>query len=486
MRSATMEKMDLQKFVDGERVELPQMLDARDQRVRMQREQIEKYGTPLVCFTLNIAGPVKVFPLAVRTYEEGLRLLRCQCKADGLPVVGVAEKRGPTGYACFLSVNAPAGKVKRVLCKLEQASLLGRLFDIDVLDVDGRKVSRSDIGWPARTCLLCEKPAYLCSRSREHSVEEILKRSCEIMWDYFAENYAASVASIAARALLHEALATPKPGLVDRNNSGAHHDMDLSTFETSSLTLLPYFQAFVSYGIGHCRAASETMLPEIRSIGIRAETAMFRATGGANTHKGLIFSLGILCTALGCLYGMQAAYSRSALREKCRELSAPLAHDFQDLTEETSTTNGERLYLQFGIRGVRGEAISGFPTLFTVALPRFSDLCAKGFSMNDSAVLTLLQIVANLEDTNIINRSSYGTMRKIQKDFRSLILDRIEDKDYRKVLEELDAEFTRKNISPGGSADVLAMTYFISFLEKEMEGNPDLRVLPRENPESGV
>lgn len=469
--------MDLQKFVCGESIELSRMLNARERRTELQQQLLARNGVPLISFTLNIAGPVKVFPMAVNTFEEGLHLILCQCKAYRLPILEKAETRESTGYECFLSVNAPARQIKEALCLLEESSSLGRLFDIDVLDVDGRKISRTDLGLPERTCLICGNPAAVCSRSRAHSVDALLTRTCQIIWDYFAEKYASETASIAARALLYEVLATPKPGLVDKRNSGAHRDMDIFTFESSALALIPYFKAFVHDGIDHTGDSPEAVLPGIRPVGIQAEIAMLHATGGVNTHKGIIFSLGILCAALGRLYGRQEPYSREALREECRQIAAPLAKDFDGLTEDTAVSHGERLYAEYGVRGVRGEAIDGFPALFSVALPRFQELREKGLDLNDAGVVTLLSIMAESMDTNIICRSSYKEAGEIQSRLRALILTQPERQDYHRILEALDEEFIQRNISPGGSADILALTYFLCFLEQERQMNPYLRDL---------
>lgn len=469
-------RMDKRNLVCGEQIELSRMLEAREARAQMQQRILRRTHRPLISFTLNIAGPVKVFPLAASAFEEGVRLIACQCKAYGIPVVEKKEIRESAGWVCFFSVEGEAPAVKAALCRLEEETSLGRLFDMDVLDAQGNKISRTALGLPERTCLLCRRSAAVCARSRAHSVDELLERTCEILWDYFSEKYAAGIASIAVRALLYEVLATPKPGLVDKRNSGAHRDMDIFTFETSALALQPYFKAFVSHGIVGCSASAETLLTELRPIGIRAELAMLHATGGINTHKGIIFSMGLLCAALGRLYGRQEPCGREALQKECRIIAAPLAQDFQRITAHTAVTHGEKLFAARGIRGARGEAVDGFPTLFSVALPRFYELRQKGLDLNDAGALTLLSILAVSDDTNVSSRASCAYLEGLQHRLRQLIRDRPEQGDYRSLLESLDREFIAENVSPGGSADILAMLYFIHFLETEQPKNPDLRL----------
>ena len=459
--------MDLEHFLTGARVEPPQMLAARERRAALQQAALEKYPMSLISFTLNIAGPVKVFPLAVRTYEEGLGQIRCQCRVMGVPVVHTRELRETTGYEALLSVDAPARALKEALARLEQNSSLGRLFDIDVLDANGRKLSRTELGLPERACLVCGKPAFQCSSTRAHSLDEILPHTCSIMWDYFAERYGVQLASAASRALLYEVLATPKPGLVDKANSGSHRDMDIVTFETSALALIPYFKAFVTYGVDHCDRDPGTFLADLRPIGIQAEFDMLRATGGVNTHKGIIFSLGLILAALGAFYGQERTPTRQELRELCQAIAAPLAADFDRLDGGGACSHGERTYAAHGIRGARGEALDGFPTLFNAALPTMDALLDQGVSLNDAGVVTLLHIIAAAQDTNLIARSSYERMEAVRAEVQAL-LDR--DLPLPQLLAEtaeLDRRFIAENLSPGGSADLLALTYFIRFLEQE-------------------
>lgn len=463
--------MNINEMLTGTVVELPEMMDARERRAANQRRLQQQYGQTLISFTLNIPGPIKVFPLVIQTYEEGLELIHCQCKACGIPLGHVEQVREHTGYEAFLLADAPPLQVKRALAQLEQSTSLGRLFDIDVLDQNGEKVSRTDLGQPERTCLLCGKPAFVCSRSRAHSLEELLERACSIMWDYFARRHADKLAAMACRALLYEVLATPKPGLVDKCNDGSHSDMDISTFETSALALLPYFTAFVTYGVDHCHQPIESILPDLRPMGIQGEIAMLRATGGINTHKGAIFSMGILLAALGIQYGQGKPYVRDEIQTLCRNIAAPLAQELEGITPENARTNGERLYALHGVSGARGEAAAGLPTLFQTALPRMDGLLAEGWSLNDAGVATLLDIMAVSQDTNIVARSSYERMEELRRQTAELIAQNLPAGSLLEQVAQLDQQYIQEHVSPGGSADLLALTYFLRFLEQDIHYN---------------
>lgn len=459
--------MDVKQLLTGPLVSLPEVLAARERRVEIQQRLQRQYPMPLISFTLNIAGPVKAFALAVKTYEEGVELIRCECKARGIVLAHSEAVCADTGCESFFCAQAPAEKIKLAMAGLEQSSSLGRLFDIDVLDTDGRKLSRTEVGLPERSCLLCGQPAFVCSRSRAHSIEQLLERTATIMWDYFAERYAARTASAACRALLYEVLATPKPGLVDKQNTGSHTDMDIVTFESSALALLPYLKAFVTCGIDHCTDDPGKMLARLRPAGLQAEVEMLRATGGVNTHKGIIFSLGILGAALGVCYGNGRPADRCALQKTAKGIAAPLLHDFDGVTAENAVSNGEKLYAAYGVRGVRGEAADGYPTLFETALPRMDGLAAAGYSANDCGVLTLLSILAAAQDTNLIIRSSYDEACRQRERLAALVAADIEHRDYLALAQQLDREFIDRQMSPGGSADLLALTYFLRFLEQD-------------------
>jgi len=456
--------MNIENIVTGEYIDLPRMLDAREQRQRTQLRLLTAYRCPLISFTLNIVGPVKVFPLAVRTFEEGLRLIHTQCFAWRLPIKKEQLIKEATGYEAFLAVDGDSLKIKEILCHLEERTTLGRLFDLDVICLNGAKVSRQAFSMPARKCLICSQDAFICSRSRAHSVEELLVRECEIMEEYFSLQYARHISSRAMAALLYEAAATPKPGLVDRDNSGAHKDMDFYTFQSSAVSLNQFFEEFTLLGIRNHERPCREVFSLIRPVGIQAEEVMLEATKGVNTHKGMIFSLGIFCCVLGYLYGNGIPFSEEAFVNTCKQMTAGLLDDFKGVTAENARTHGERLYILYGITGIRGEAANGYPAVFSVALPAFREYKRQGFSVNDAGVLTLLHIIAGSEDTNIIARSDYETMKNIQKQVRGLLDGGVAKQDYISVIRELDRQFIEKNISPGGSADVLALTYFIEEL----------------------
>ena len=265
-------------------ITLEQVLLARDRRVLRQRELAARYGGTLLSFTMNIAGPVKDAPLVRLAFQAGLAALD---RDLGQPLHRELIQ-APTGPEALLVYDRPAPWVKERCLLLEEREAVGRLYDLDVLSPEGEKLSRPQ----SRRCLICGGPVTVCSRSRAHGLAAIRARTRDILADFAAGHLSA----LARQALEDEVDLTPKPGLVDRRNTGAHDDMDRPLFHRSAQVLEPYFCRFVSLGMA---GASPR---ELQSLGRQAEEAMLGATGGVNTHKGALYSFALLLSALGrCL-----------------------------------------------------------------------------------------------------------------------------------------------------------------------------------------
>lgn len=162
-------------------VSLLEMLNAREIRCQLQQHFLHKYKKPLICLTLNIPGPVKLLPGVPDAYTVGCRYIEESLKGHFIPILSSKIIKEKTGYEAFYSVDAAPEFIKEQMIILEDQDELGRLYDIDVLRTDGTKVSREELGFPARRCLLCGKPAHACSRSRAHSVTELTARINDIL-----------------------------------------------------------------------------------------------------------------------------------------------------------------------------------------------------------------------------------------------------------------------------------------------------------------
>lgn len=153
------------------KTDLRSMLDAREMRYRRQRELLARFGCTLISYTLNTPGEVKQNERLMQVHDIGMGLLRGSFSSDEILFMDVMHPdTGSEGYLC---IDREAWEVKRITCMLENRSILGRIFDIDVFDMGGKSVSRTDIGYPPRRCLLCDGDAKTCIKERKHSQEDI-------------------------------------------------------------------------------------------------------------------------------------------------------------------------------------------------------------------------------------------------------------------------------------------------------------------------
>ena len=435
-----------------ETVTLFDILAARDHRAQQQQQLLAQFGRPLICFTMNIAGPVKTSPLILQAFRLGLQRLEQQLLRGKFPVLHREIAEAATGPEAIFVVNGPAAALKELTVDREEADPMGRLLDLDVLDRDGRKLDRPQ----ERGCLICGAPGRNCARSRAHSVEQLQAKTTEILTDALRLYQRQRLAELACRALLFEAATTPKPGLVDRNNNGSHRDMDLFSFLASSAALQPYLEQCVTIGQATAHLSPEETFRQLRRPGRLAEGTMLRATSGVNTHKGAIFLLGILCGALGRT-GLDHA---DRIWETCAAMTRGLSR--QELTSETKTTAGERYFAEFGIRGIRGEAEAGLPTVRNHGLPAFRQALSQGCTLEEAGCRALLAMMAVAEDTALLHRGGMEGWAYVKEQATALAADYSAEKAL-----VLDREMISRNLSPGGSADLLAVCYFLHFLEQE-------------------
>ena len=276
------------------------------------------------------------------------------------------------------------------------------------------------------------------------------------------------IGTLALEAMLIEVSVTPKPGLVDRNNSGAHRDMGFFTFIKSAAALRDSFEDFARAGENFNEIEIKNLLPVIRKIGIEAEKKMFEATGGINTHKGEIFSLGLLSAAAGYLTKNKISLTPENITNLASKICAGICEkDFADVHKKDKKflTKGERVYIEHGITGIRGEAEAGYPVVINAGLPALRKYLSQGLNLNDALASTLIHIMAEAKDTNIISRKDLDTAEKVRKRAADLILN---NKLTLGEIYKFDRDLINSYISPGGAGDLLAVTYFLFQLETFM------------------
>ena len=450
----------------GPQVEVPDMLLARDGRAAAQKKLLERYHRPLLFFTQNIPGPVKTSALIHLGFLEGIRRLERDLQEAGIPILFQKTIDWKTGYEKYYVLDGDALAIKEIACAIENQDRLGRLYDMDVLAEDGHKISRTDIGLPGRLCLVCSQPAQACARSRKHSVPVLVRNVHRVLESFLLD----WVENALRQGLQGEVDATPKPGLVDKDNPGAHQDMDWHTFARSTEAIVPHLRQMAEKG-WDWEGSGEDLFSTLRPMGAAAEKAMFRATGNVNTHKGIIFSLGLVTSfTLWHLARTGKVESEMVLQEIGEAVTPLLEKDFVKIDRYHPHTHGEVLYVEQGCRGIRGEAMDGFPAVAQIALPALRQFRKEGRPDNEAYIQTLLLLLSQVEDTNILSRSNQATLAEAQAAAQEVLAKGgAFTKEGMEAVWELNERFVEKNISPGGCADLLILAIFLEKMEGLME-----------------
>ncbi|SPW31102.1 triphosphoribosyl-dephospho-CoA synthase [Edwardsiella tarda] len=194
-------------------------------------------------------------------------------------------------------------------------------------------------------------------------------------------------------------------GLVDRHNNGAHYDMAHSDFLRSADAIAPWLSRFVEYGAASAALEASDALAGLRALGQACEADMFRATAGVNTHKGSIFSLGLLCAAIGRSHQRGHDLTPERLCDYAAQFCRGLvARELAALSVDQASTAGQRLFVTLGITGARGEAEAGYPLVRQLALPHYRHLLTCGRDPELALLDTLLLLMAHNQDTNVAAR----------------------------------------------------------------------------------
>lgn len=268
------------------------------------------------------------------------------------------------------------------------------------------------------------------------------------------------IADQAVLALLHELAAWPKPGLVSRVDSGSHMDMDAAMLQASAEALRPFFAELASAG------RDDASMDRLRTIGLRAEAAMLAVTGGINTHRGAIFGLGLLCAAAGRVAEIStdgAAAAPVRLGEVVQRCwAAEIGRGPIPLF-----SHGSVALRRYGAGGARAEAAGGFRSVYEVGWPALREGRALQPDAADApSVQACFALIAAVCDTNLLHRGGADGMRFAAEAAASFLAQGgVGAPDWRARAAAVHAAFVARRLSPGGCADLLAMTLFVDALE---------------------
>lgn len=411
------------------------VLEAREKRGNHIKELMSEHiGKTIVIMKANVPGVNKnpenmVF--ICRYYSELMNLTFNDKLIEAKQVKSIDGD-----YMCYV-INESGNVVKEKTILLEEQKQLGRLIDIDVFSEFA--ITREDLKCEMRKCLICHYYAHVCSRSKKHSDEEVLNKINEIINEFLTELILnKTISSIYSELDLY-----PKFGLVSTRDSGCHKDMDSNTFVKSIFAIKPYLKEFILYGI-----KNEDSPLKLQEIGLKAESAMFEATNNVNTHKGLIFALGVFLPSLTKAILKQEDINY--IGEEILHITEVIVGDyFENIELKKIKSHGDKIFLSSNLKGIRGEALKGLNIIFDI--PSY-----KNTPKIDRFHNFLFHLMSILDDTTIIHKTNIETLKEVKKTFKGIVNNGGYSKN-KDLIDNITEDYTKRNISPGGSADLLVL-----------------------------
>lgn len=275
-----------------------------------------------------------------------------------------------------------------------------------------------------------------------------------------------ATAVFAIRSLHAELVLYPKPGLVSLRDNGSHRDMDAALFMRSLFSLRHYFLRIA------CAGAQDASFSTLRQLGIEAEIDMLVATRGVNTHRGAIFSLGLLCAAAGYCHAHDLSVSAKSIRDVLIwQWGDALA--MHSVAKE-NTSHGLRVAMQHAVGGAREEGAKAFPSIFEIALPQLHRSLASGRSTYEARIDAFFSLMAHMNDTNVYHRGG-AEGAALVKDAAQQFMTAggTAHPDWRVHALRSHRQFVNKRLSPGGAADMFAATLFVHHVTQSWSHDHD-------------
>lgn len=447
--------------------EVREFLIDRDKRVKHQEELLKEYkkGT-LATVRINYPGVEKSNFINDSIVEVICKEISSYYKKHIVFQEDYKNKEGFIGH--FIFKGDPV-EIKKFLISIEEKHILGRTVDIDVYYLQRNKfsgieevcgISRTDLQLKNRKCFICKEDARICSRAQSHSLEEIKNYFTGKYEEYLQrtrekEQVAYCVSQMAVKAMISEVSTMPSFGLVSPSTMGAHKDMDYYTFVDSAFILAPYIKEMAL--LGYSPHSPKEIFETIRFIGMDCEKAMLKGTNGVNTHKGMIFLMGIVTAA--AMKTLYENYSFNEIENVIKEMCKDILSDFNNIAQKQYLTNGERLFRDYGFKGIRGEVQAGLPIVFKEILPKFLTEELKG---NNLYAHTLLELMTVVEDSTIVHRHGLKKLKEVQEESKEILrVGGYKAKSGKEAALIFEQRCIEDNISPGGSADLLAILIFL-------------------------
>lgn len=416
-------------------------------------------GFPIVSLSLNVPGFPKSNSTVTAFFALCLSDLKYFLKAHLVDIQYKEAIERCDAAGDFYIVPCSKGsntlpELKQICEEFETIHPLGRFIDVDLNDEGGNIISSGK----SKLCFFCHtKPAIECRRENAHDLELLKLYMFSEMACYCSQRRETAIikqlTSLGLKAMLSEISLTPKPGLVDKFSNGSHRDMNYQTFIDSSSAIAPWMGELVEAGFSFQDTDLSKALPIIRNLGLRMESAMNQATHNVNTQKGIIFLLGLSMFACGRLFSQRDQFEIEHFRSIIRGVCKDMVKNEMAGSLQARKSHGEEIFLKYGFSGARGEAESGFQVVFEHGLPPFKGI----IKLNDEVLHeSFLSIASVNADTNILYRGGLEVLTVFQGLCKSA-MGNYNEQTYSEVI-----DYCRKeNISPGGSADLLAVTIFV-------------------------
>ncbi len=460
-----MEKKSSLKILHTNMFNINQFLQDREDRVEYQNSLISKFNMPLLTVRTNYPGENKKEVIANEIADIMAQEIEILFEKKIIHNEIIDKLEGKI-YLFIIKDNPENIKLQTI--KLEENHILGRCVDIDVYDEKGSGMSRQQFGLGKRKCMLCDELAFICGRTMKHSHSEIkehITKKYILFQNYLMkrEKISSALADTALEGMIYEVSSFPSFGLVSPVTKGSHDDMDFFTFLDSSFA--------IKNGLKEMAETIYSPLPldiafkKLRTIGKKAEIEMFKATKNVNTHKGMIFLLGIaVSTTSRALYEKKEFSDIPAI---IKEMTKDILKDFDKINTSKALTHGEKLFLEHGFTGIRGEIQNGLDIVFNGSLQIFSETYEATESFNKAAVQTLIYLMGKVMDSTIVYRHDFDMLEKVKTEMEEIFQKGgIYLENSTVIFKELEDRYIQKRISPGGSADLLAVTIFFYKISK--------------------
>ncbi len=419
-------------------------LEARDGRQRELNRILGQVraedAASLLSISANVPGCDKHRPGIARLLRGALDSLQ---KAIGLKLL--FTRRDLLGPFHIASSNVPPIDAKKAALLIEAENPSARLLDVDVYRPDGSQVDRAGLGLPPRTCLICAEPARECILLRRHSDAELLVRVDSLLRPFVPSPrliLPELLATDLRMGALRELDLTPKPGLVDRQDSGSHADLSYADMR-ASVELLPRY--FGNILVCH---REQRPLQDFVQAGIEAESRMTREIK-ANAHKGFIFLSGLVLMA-ACACGGRADLLRRKISEITNEFFARFG---------SPDSYGADIRNRHGLGGIRAEAEQGLPTVFEHGWPKYREALEAGWDSEHASFYLMAILMQRLEDTTSVHRCGLEGLLRLRQDGARLQRLLEQQQAPEPMLAALNQEYRRLGLTMGGVADCMALTF---------------------------